>query len=180
MEEAYQRRSRLIWLQERGEFQGLVVQHSSVEQALPDAMRPSDTGGRRGRREKWRTGRRQSTMWRRTRALEKARGRKQSSAHRERPIAGPQFERPASRLAPPQWGSSPHSIDMANSLRGKSPTSIHLGLKQEHEKFKKPFRGKWECVEKRISMRSPNVFSSKVVCNSITRGATYCSAITHK
>lgn len=27
---------------------------------------------------------------------------------------------------------------------------------------------------------SPKVFSSKVVCNSITSGATYCSAITHK
>lgn len=27
---------------------------------------------------------------------------------------------------------------------------------------------------------SPKVFSSKVVCSSITNGATYCSAITHK
>lgn len=151
MEEAYQRRTRLIWLQERGKFQGLVVQHSSVEQALPDAMLPSDTGGRRGRREKWRTGRQQSTMWRRTRALEKARERKQSSAHRERLIAGPQFERPASHLAPPQWGLSPHLTDMANSLQGKSPTSIHLGLKQEYERFKKHYRGKWECVEKNFS-----------------------------
>lgn len=150
MGEAHQRRTRLIWLQERGMFQGLVVPHSSVEQALPDAMQPSDTGGRRGRRERWRTGRRRSTMWRKTGALEKARGRKQSSIPRERPIAGPQFERPASRLAPPQRGSSPHLIDTANSLQGKSPTSIHLGVKRDYEKFKKPHRGKWECVENNL------------------------------
>lgn len=134
----------------RGTFQGLTP-HSSVEQAIPDATQPSDTGGRRGRRERWRIGMRQSTKWRRTGALEIARGRKQSSAPREQPIAGPPFERPASRLAPPRRGSSPHLVDTANSLRGKPPTSIHLGVKTRVWKIQETLPGNWECVEKNLN-----------------------------